>query len=460
MRLSPLLLSSWLLASSGPAFRPAAAKKGGSSGGGSGGGRQPSGGGYKPSSPTGSRPSSPSSPSSSYPRPAPTPTIRSPSGPIPSTTKSYYNPRPSYKPLSPTGAPTTRSGGGGFSGASKKVLLGAAAAGAAAGTAVTVAAGYFLYGGRRSSPYCRGTDADRFLSGRCPRGTSTTNHECSAQVPLCAIPESIRAEWDLGPTAPPAVDVLFDGSVCSVVPLAASNGVETNATNASSAEVPAVVERSAAVDGVVGQSGLGNCVDLIAASGGCGSYGTGNMFAYDDDVGTCGCCASTQVTQLGSGTNFSSAVYRIYDVNFDNLGGDAGQGRAAPTHCISGSTMFYPRRVSELTDGTLDDVGGGEATYACECGPCDECGTAGPRYVDWSGPFVVSDNLGEEESSSEQSPRFDPVDACLCGTAEAEVCDAYGTLSSAHSLLGGTGSSFSVQVTIIAAVAVLFAGRR
>ena len=104
--------------------------------------------------------------------------IETPRGSIPATAKSPYNPMPSFKPATASGAPTLRSGGGGYS-TSAKVLAGTAVAGAA-----TVAAGTFLYGGRHSSPQCRGDDADRFLSGRCPVGASSRAHQCQTDIPL------------------------------------------------------------------------------------------------------------------------------------------------------------------------------------------------------------------------------------------------------------------------------------
>jgi len=407
----------------------------------------------------GSRPSSPSSPSGSstnsppsYNKPPSTPTasrpspptfsrpaVKTPSGPITSTTRSPYNPSPSYKPVSNSGAPTVRSGGGGY-GSSTKKIVGAAVAGAVVGAAVTIGAGYFLYGGRHSSPYCRGSDQDRFTSGRCPRGTSSQSHECKSNIPLCAIPELVRGKWALGSEALPKVDVLFDKSVCSVIALPEAAGNEA-AGNTTAAPVAApssnATDSATTASNVEGQSGLDACFRRIVAAGGCGDYTTTNMFQFDDDSNTCGCCSSVQVTTLAD-DNFASAVYTLRDATE--------LGSVAPAHCISGSTMFYP-----------DVAGGEDVAHPCECGSCATCGGGAARYMDWSGPFVVSDAVGTTSfvDASETQPLFDPVDTCLCDDASASQCEGTAKEEYSSAATAMAGGAFSSNLVVASSALVM-----
>ena len=363
-------------------------------------------------SPSASRPSTPTFSS----RPAPKP-YKSPTGPVPYNSRSAFNPNPSYKSFNSAGAPTVRSGGGGFSSKAKSIAVSvakAAALGLAVGAVINVARGAFLYGGRYSSPYCRGDDLDRYASGRCPVGRSTTSHQCAGQIPMCPVAQSVREDWAVGPDAPPKVEVSFDGSVCSVVPApemappVTSSGNGTLVTN---------------VEGVDGVSGLDSCVSRILSSGGCDILGAGGLFQYDDSTGTCGCCSTPQVVPLG---NFSAAVYSFRE---ESVGGDS----SAPELCVSGATVNYPS-VS---------LGGEDATFLCECGTCADCGMSSPRYLDWSGPFAVSDAMGEAAiTGTAAAPLYDPVDACVCGETAGTVCEevqysGYGSYSSAASVGGG-----------------------
>ena len=425
--------------------------------------RRPSGGGSRPS-PSYSSPSKPSypTPSSTNSRPSPTlnnnnnrpsvparPVIRTPGGPISPTTKNNYNPNPSYKPLSPSGAPTLRSGGGGFRSAAKTVAIAAAA-----GAVLYIAAGYFFYGGRHSGPYCRGTDEDRFASGRCPRGTSSTAHGCKSNIPLCAIPELVRGRWNLGGDAPPVVEVVFDNSVCSVakaLPVAgddgavgdAANATANNADGASNSTMATPTNNNAtAVKGIEGQSGLDSCLRSIVASGGCDSYSAGNLFLYDDSAGTCGCCSSVQVTTLDS---FAAAVYTYRAAN--DLGG------VAPKHCISGSTMFYP-----------DVSGGPDVAHACECGACSVCGNGEARYLDWSGPFVVPDAVGASSfaDAAKTRPMYDPVDTCVCDDSflSAQCAGSEAGFATSGARMASDGHSMSLVISSVAVVFLLHFLRR
>lgn len=429
-------------------------------------GSRPSGSSYsapRPSppsyySPSASRPSYPP-PSASRPstptlsRPAPKP-YKSPTGPVPYNSRSPYNPNPSYKSFSPAGAPTIRSGGGGFSSKAKSVAVTvakAAALGLAVGAVINIARGAFLYGGRHSSPYCRGDDLDRYASGRCPVGRSTTSHRCAGQIPMCPVPQSVRDDWAVGPDAPPKVEVSFDGSVCSVVPAppaapatSGGNGTAATSSPAPTATAPGGNDTAttAAVEGVDGASGLDSCVSRILSSGGCDAHGAGGLFQYDDSAGTCGCCSTPQVVPLG---NFSSAVY-----SFRTEGVVAGDASGPPELCVSGATVHYPS-VSL----------GSDATFRCDCGACSDCGRSGPRYLDWSGPFAVSDARGEAAiAGTAAAPLYDPVDACVCGETEGTACEevqgsVYGGYSSAASVGGGA----ALQVAT-GAVLVWLVGRR
>jgi len=328
------------------------------------------------------------------------PSFSSPTGPVPATSRNAYNPSPAYKPLNPTGAPATRSGGGGYGTLAKQVFV-AAAVGSATVIAVNLAAGYFLYGGRHSGPYCRGNDQDRFGSGNCPRGTSSQNHQCNTNIPLCAIPALVRSKWNLGQDAPPKVDVKFDKSFCSMAALPA---VVTASNTTAAANVTAATTNATA-DGVEGQSGLDTCVRRIVAAGGCDAQNPAGQFLYDEDTQACGCCSSVQVTTLAD-ESFASAIYTYRAA--DDL-------TVAPLHCISGSTMYYP-----------DAAGGPDVAHACECGTCTTCGAGGARYLDWSGPFVVPDAVGDVTfaDAAKTKPEYDPVDTCICADSSAGTCES------------------------------------
>ena len=290
--------------------------------------------------------------------------------------------------------------------------------------ATVVAAGAFLYGGRHSSPQCRGDEEDRFLSGRCPVGTSSRAHSCTMVVPLCPITEAVRQSWAVGEAAPPRVEVLFDSSTCSVLPL---EEVATTTTTA-----PA----NATVPGVTGESGLADCVRRVLAAGGCADHTNASRFAYDDASGDCGCCASDQVAALPDG-NYSAAVYGL---------GPAPTNTAAPTHCISGSTLFYP--------ATADGGGHTDATHACACGSCATCGGSATRYLDWSGPFVVGSAIATTTFADEAktAPLYDPVDTCLCDYVSVpEICP--GSAAAARGAGGPWGG-------VVAAMALVLAARR
>jgi len=456
-----------------------------SGGGGGGGGSSSFGGGGsapRPSSPSynsAPRPSSPSynsnpsnyrpsNPTTAYrpsvPTPTPRPPVKTPTGSIPYNSRSPYNPNPSYKPLSNSGAPTLRSGGGGFGSKAKSVVVTvakAAAFGLAVGAVINIVRGAFLYGGRYSSPYCRGDDVDRYASGRCPVGYSTASHKCAGQVPLCGIPESVRSDWNVGPEAPPRVEVSFDGSVCSFVPAtappAAANNDNTTNTNDST---------TSTVEGVDGTSGLSDCVSRILSSGGCDAYNAGSLFQYDESNGGCGCCSTPQVVPLG---NFSAAVYsfRTTSAAASSSGTTTEAASAVPQHCISGATIHYPSIAASA-----------DATFRCDCGSCTDCGNGASRYLDWSGPFAVSDAEGEAAlvGNTGGAPLYDPVETCVCGMAGGMACeeamagqgqgggydyDGYGSSysgASAATVVAGRGTSWAVGM--IGVVLFVLVGRR
>lgn len=244
---------------------------------------------------------------------------------------------------------------------------------------------------------------------------------------MCMIPETVRADWALGADAPPKVEVSFDGSVCSMVPEAASVVVADNGNSTATI-----------IEGVDGQSGLDACVNSILSSGGCDSYGAGSLFQYDDSNGDCGCCSSPQVVPLG---NFSAAIYSLRKETTSS-GTDV-----APEHCVSGATVHYP----SLREGI-------DTTFRCECGTCTDCGSSGSRYLDWSGPFAVSDAKGEASiAGTATAPLYDPVDTCICGDSAGMMCDEVASYqTSAATALGG-GTSLGMAMGF---VLVLFMGRR
>jgi len=295
---------------------------------------------------------------------------------------------------------------------------------------VSYAAGYFLYGGRNSGPYCRGGDQERFASGNCPIGQSSQAHTCKTNIPLCPIPELVRSKWNLGEDAPPKVDILFDKSVCSTVALPDETPPNATATENSAADVT-----NTTVDGVRGQSGLNSCLQRIIASGGCGAQNAASMFLYDEDSGGCGCCSSVQVTTLAD-SSFASAVYS-YSANDDLT--------EAPAYCISGSTLYYP-----------DASGGPDVAHPCECGKCTTCGAGEPRYMDWSGPFVIPDAVGDSTFSdaAKTAPEYDPVDTCLCDDSSAGACESDFAVAETES--GAGAHSRSNGMVLSSAVLLVF----
>lgn len=389
------------------AFTGAAAR---SSGGGRGGGSRPSGGGSKPSSgykpPSGPRPSSGSKPS----RP---------------TTVSSRNTNPTFKPVTPTGAPTLKSGGGGYSTGAK------AAAAAAGGATVAVPAGTFFYGGRYSSPSCRGMY--RYSSSSCPRGRSSTDHECPAQIPLCPIPEDVRERWYVGPH--PSVEVLADASTCSV-----------------SADLSLLAPADADLT-------LDGCLARVILDGACAT----SRFTLDEVSGKCGCCAAgASPTPLkdgdGDGDGFTSAVYSFsYTSPFEEHG--------PPTHCISGATLHWPESMNGTTaadndasGNTANSIGYADRTMSCECGSCDECGAPGTSYLDWSGPYAVSPSLGNDgvalSSDDGTAPTYDPVDTCICNASGVD-CDSYSSFSAGTTVPALPGSKAVLVMVIASALGLL-----
>jgi len=379
-------------------FTGAAARKGG--------GGSPSGGGYSKPSGSAPSPSSPSSPAYSPSRP---------------TTVYSGNTNPSFKPVSPTGAPTLKSGGGGYSTTAKVVAAGTT------GAAIGISAGTFLYGGRHSSPSCRGTY--RYSSSYCPRGRSTTKHTCNEQIPLCPIPETVRERWYVG--SYPYVEVVSDASTCT---LKADQGfLAVDSGSNSSSE----------------QLALDDCLEQVILEGSCET----SRFTFDEESGKCGCCAagadSTPLPANNDTRRFASAVYSFsFSSPFEEHG--------PPTHCVSGATLNWPEK-SESSDGggggdgnaTANSAGYVDRTVDCECGMCTSCGSPRTSYFDWSGAYPVPPALLADEfevvisSDASAELTYDPVDTCICNT-DGESC--YFSGATATTLPG----SSAVLVVIVA----------
>jgi len=357
-----------------------------------------------------------------------------------SNTVSSNNPNPAYKPQTPAGAPTMAGGGGGYSSqprssssSSGGSLLGAAAGGYLLGS--------FLYGGMYSSPSCRG---GYDYNGNCQYGTSSANHQCPQQIPLCPIPPTIRDSWYIGATI--NIEVLADQSTCSSS--APNFGPDTTPATTTTTTTTTVLPTSTPVVAVNDTNGtttalsaaeivpnnnnnnntnnntftLADCTDAIVTSTTCSSS---KRFTYDEVSGKCKCC------DVGADLipwDYTSAVYVYSSSNPLELYG-------APQYCISGSTMYYPQKMSSTTTTTTTTttsnataaavVSGGnddelytEAQYSCTCGDCTECGDPTVSYVDWNGPFVVPKELGTSltagVSTVSDKPLYDPVDTCTC----------------------------------------------
>mmetsp|Transcript_14660 Transcript_14660/g.21679 ORF Transcript_14660/g.21679 Transcript_14660/m.21679 type:complete len:407 (-) Transcript_14660:460-1680(-) len=369
----------------------------------SGSGSRPSGGsGSSGSKPIYSRPSG-SSPSGSKPS--------SPSRPTFSTVMSPRNPIPSMKPKTKTGAPTIKSGGGGYS---TKALVIAGLAGAA----VTVAAGTFFYGGRFSSPSCRGDY--RYSSNFCNRGTSSTGHECPSQIPLCPIPEWIRQEWYVGELT--TLSVLADGSTCAINP---DLSVTVDTSNGNGTAIPNLT--------------LADCMQKVVSDGKC----TTGRFTFDETNGKCGCCGvGSSLTEW----DFTSGVYTFSTSSpLEKFG--------PPTHCISGAILNWPKK--RTTTSTNDLISGStlsgganfiDQEYMCSCGTCNTCGSPRVSYLDWAGPFAVSDALGRSDEQ-QNTLAYDPVDTCICDANNVN-CNTNPTSSAAK----GQSMGFSTVIPIFACV--------
>jgi len=218
-----------------------------------------------------------------------------------------------------------------------------------------------------------------------------------------------------------------------VAPISANSSTETNSTEDSAGRRL----------GVEGESGLDACFRRIIAAGGCSAHTPTNMFVYDEDSGSCGCCSSLQVTTVEA-ENFASAVYTYRQPTISS----------APDHCISGSTMFYP-----------DAAGGADVAHACECGSCTTCGAGNARYMDWSGPFVIPDSVGAVSfaDGAKTQPLYDPVDSCLCDDSSPSQCELEPDQlavqsSSAASALVGVGGVFSSNAVVLSSALVMFIG--
>lgn len=322
-----------------------------------------------------------------------------------------------------------RNGGGGYSTAAKTAAV-------LGGGYVAVKAGSFFYGGRYSSPSCRGMY--RYGSSYCPRGRSSTDHECTSQIPLCPIPEDVRNRWYVG--SYPSVEVVADASTCSdLSPDLSLLAADSNA--------PADVNFT-----------LDDCLTRVIRNGTCAT----SQFTFDEASGKCGCCAagSSPTAMLdGNGDNsaFTSAVYsHSSSAPFAEHG--------PPTHCISGATLHWPEKVATGSADSDGAVGAGNVTssgYAdrtmdCECGACDTCGAPGTSYLDWSGPYTVPRALGDDGvavstdgDGTTAPPQYDPVDTCVCDVGGVDCERGYSSFSGGATTAALTGSS-AVLVLVVA----------
>lgn len=109
--------------------------------------------------------------------------------------------------------------------------------------------------------------------------------------------------------------------------------------------------------------------------------------------------------------------------------------------------MFYP-----------DVTGGPDVEHACECGTCGTCGGGAARFMDWSGPFVISDDIGSNSfvDEAKTQPLYDPVDTCLCDDFSASQCE--GLLSNNSG--GRAGGLFSSNFVIVSSALFVYLGRR
>jgi hypothetical protein len=118
--------------------------------------------------------------------------------------------------------------------------------------------------------------------------------------------------------------------------------------------VAANATASASAANVAGDSGLAACFLRVLAAGGCAAHTPDvNLFAYHEDSGACGCCASDQVLPLDG---FAGAVYAHA----------AAATLTAPDQCVSGSTLFYPaHRRTLCTPRTRRCGGSSSASSTC-----------------------------------------------------------------------------------------------
>jgi len=324
----------------------------------------------RPSSPTGSRPSRDDFASGFKPT---------------STTVNNKNPNPAYKPTTPqNNAPTLSNGGGGYYYAQRSGFGGGSLFFAAASGYLL---GSFLYGGYNTRPSCRQYSG---YNNGC-YGQSTTGHQCKAQIPMCPLPESIRSQWYTGSQV--TLSLLSDNATCTI--LNEATATERSDSNVTTANLT-----------------LAECMQQVVRDGNCDL----KAFTYDESTTKCGCCSSFPPLAWPDST---SAVYSYSTESpLEKYG--------SPTHCISGATLYWPRKIGVTVD-TVDDIsgtlsGGGnfiDDTYDCRCGDCNTCGAPDVSYMDWAGPFTVPQEIGEIDAANSNSqltkPRYDPVDTCVCG---------------------------------------------
>jgi len=298
------------------------------------------------------------------------------------------NPDPTYKPVTASGTPTLSSGGGGYYTGGRGPTFSGTGSLIAAGAGGFLL-GSFLYGGSHRSPSCGGGYGYGYNNG-CNYGSSSQKHQCTAQIPLCSILETIRAQWYVGSKT--NLELQKDKSTCSItIDFLPPPLVDGNATAAAA------------------NMTLADCMNRVVLDGSCSA----KRFVYDNVNNVCGCCAAGSA--FSATDFFSSAIY-----GYDTSSGF--QAFGAPTHCISGSTMFWPKKSNStvaVTDATLS--GGGSFTderYSCSCGICNECGSPDVKYLDWGGPFTVADAVGELDAV-ESKNKYDPVDTCKCGESSA-----------------------------------------
>ena len=310
-----------------------------------------------------------------------------------------------------------------------------------------------------------------YSSSYCNYGTSTSNHPCPSQIPICEIPQSIQDQWYLGST--PQVEVIADKATCSssapnLTPSIATTTetpeATTTATGSTAVPTPADVV-TVTVDGnenvttaTTARAGnltstdddddeedgddivppnnntftLADCMEAVIQSGTCDDS---KRFTYDEISGKCQCC-NTGADVIP--WEYSSAIYVYSSSNPLTV---------PPQYCVSGSTMYYPTQ--STTNDDEDAASLTDQTYTCQCGDCTQCGNPQVSYMDWSGPFVVPTEIGETALSPvSDKPLYDPVGTCTCN-AEGAQCPEQQSGGSVRRVATATATAASLFLVLL-----------